>query len=99
MNSFNVYKCQKCGEYYHIPCLFVQDAKKKGEEDLCPKCKNHSGKLDKADVYRGIHDDYLKRIGKWFLLCVGGIKLLLLTEPRIYVVFYGLQKNISVFMC
>jgi predicted SprT family Zn-dependent metalloprotease len=64
MNSFNVYKCQKCGEYYHIPCLFVQDVKQKGEEDLCPKCKNHTGKLDKADVYRGIHDDYLKSIGK-----------------------------------
>ena len=64
MNSFNVYKCEKCGEYYHIPCLFVQEAKQKGEEDLCPKCKNHSGKLDKADVYRGIHDDYLKSIGK-----------------------------------
>ena len=57
-------KCQKCGEYYHIPCLFVQEAKQKGKEDLCPKCKNHTGKLDKADVYRGIHDDYLKSIGK-----------------------------------
>lgn len=63
MNSFNVYKCQNCGTYYHIPCLFVVKARQKNEENLCPKCHFHSGKLDKADVYRGLHDDYLKSIG------------------------------------
>ncbi len=68
MNSFNVYKCTSCGEYYSIPCLFVEDMKNKGKEDLCPKCKKHSGILDKSDVYRGLNDDYLKKIGKSTIL-------------------------------